>query len=324
VVTNLVLTVTRSCNLRCSYCPTAKDGWPSLAPADVDRALALFVENYGGGDVKIFGGEPLLVPDVTLAAIARAAELPGIRRVYLSTNGLGLTPALLAELARNPKLVLTISLDGKADDNRRLRRALPGIADAYDHLLALRTELLAFPRLVVTQTIAPSAAGPFDASFAHLLSLGFRGFNFLPAYYVSWRPEQLALLRTGFDAVRARIARGWDAGERLYVRNLFTWAPTPFFNTGLVVDSDRTIHSSNVGLSGALTDMRELTQLGDLDAPPTAEALALHARRTTDLLAERLPANVWQSTLAVDAELSRFCRALYPDYARHYRQRRAA
>ena len=47
----LILTVTRQCNLRCSYCPTAKDGWPSLTEADAERALELFDRRFGGGDV---------------------------------------------------------------------------------------------------------------------------------------------------------------------------------------------------------------------------------------------------------------------------------
>jgi MoaA/NifB/PqqE/SkfB family radical SAM enzyme len=324
VVNNLILTVTRQCNLRCSYCPTAKDGWPSLTPDDSRRALTLFVERFGGGDVKVFGGEPLLVPETVDAALEAARQLDGIRRIYLSTNGLGLNRELLSKLATHPKLILTISLDGRPEQNRRLRRALPGIPDAYDHLLGLQEELVRFPRLVVTQTIAPSAARDMLNNFEHLLDLGFRRFNFLPGYYIAWRAEQLAALREGFDGVCERVGSAWRRSERLYVRNLFTRARTPFFNTGLVVDADRTIHSSNVGLSGTLDDLRTQTRLGDLDAPPSPEVLEQGAIATSALLSEHLPPDVWSSTLAVDAELTRFCNKLYPEYARHYKQRRAA
>ena len=89
-VAQLILTVTRDCNLRCSYCPTAKDGWPSLTERDADTAVSLFASRYGGGDIKLFGGEPLLVPDVVRAAMEAARDDERIRRVYLSTNGLGL------------------------------------------------------------------------------------------------------------------------------------------------------------------------------------------------------------------------------------------
>ena len=201
----LILTVTRACNLRCSYCPTAKDGWPSLTAADARQAIDLFVNRYGGGDIKLFGGEPLLVPDVVRAAMDHAAGIPAVRRVYLSTNGLGLDEDWLRYLKGYPKAILTVSMDGHPTDHRRLRRALPGVADTYDRLMALRPLLLETPRLVITQTIAPATAVRAAENFDHLLSLGFRRFNLLPGYYIPWRPAQLAALRKGFADIGATI-----------------------------------------------------------------------------------------------------------------------
>lgn len=320
----LVLTVTRRCNLRCSYCPTAKDGHPSLDVESALRALELFTGRYGGGDVKLFGGEPLLVPDVVDAVLEAGERDPRVRRVYLSTNGLGLDGALLARLADLPKVIVTLSLDGRPGDNRRLRRALPGVPDAYDHVLALRDELTKAPRLVVTQTIAPATAKDAALNFQHLLELGFFRLNFLPGYYLAWRDEQLEALERSFEEMADRIAERWRSGSRLYVRNLFTWAPTPFFNTGLVVDSDGSIHPSNLGLSGALDELRSETRIGSLDDPPEPDALARAQARVNELLAARLPSEVWRSTLRVDALLTRFCRRLYPEYLAHRARRRAA
>jgi uncharacterized Fe-S cluster-containing radical SAM superfamily protein len=320
----LILTVTRACNLRCSYCPTAKDGWPSLTPSDAVQAVDLFANRYGGGDIKLFGGEPLLVPDVVRAAIDRAVAEPAIRRIYLSTNGLGLDSAWLARVRATPKLILTISMDGTPAAHRRFRKALPGIEDTYDRVLTLLPELLETPRVVITQTIPPASADQADANLGHLVDLGFRRFNLLPGYYLPWRPEQLAALRTSFDAVHDRIVARWRAGQAFYLRNLFTWAPTPFFNTGLVVDSDRTVHPSNVGLSGALDDLRADTAVGTLDDPPSVEALRTAAGRTNALLADALPERVWQSTQAVDQELTRLCERLYPEFFAWRARRRGA
>jgi hypothetical protein len=90
-----------------------------------------------------------------------------------------------------------------------------------------------------------------------------------------------------------------------------------------VVDADRSIHPSNLGLSGALEELLDQTRVGDLDDPPTPERLADAGREVNALLEAALPADVWSSTLAVDAELTRFCRGLYPAFAR-YRRRRLA
>jgi sulfatase maturation enzyme AslB (radical SAM superfamily) len=324
MASSLILTVTRECNLRCSYCPTAKSGWPSLGVADAIAAVDLFAEQYGGGDVKLFGGEPLLVPDVVRAAIAHARERPEIRRVYLSTNGLGLDESWLALLEQDDKLILTLSLDGQPEDHRKLRRALPQVPDAYDHVRAMLPAILRAPRVVVTQTIAPATAARAAENFEHLLSLGFRRFNFLPGYYLPWSDAQLAALERGFAQIAERITARWRRDERVYVRNLFTWAPTPFFNTGVVVDCDRRIHANNVGLSGALEELLDQTACGTLDEPPTLAALQAKAREVNGLLERSLAPKVWQSTLAVDAQLGRFCAGLYPELLALRKRRKAA
>ena len=52
----------------------------------------------------------------------------------------------------------------------------------------------------------------------------------------------------------------------------------------MIVDSDRTIHPSNVGLSGQLSGLRGRTQVGCLDDPPTKQELAERARDIEELL----------------------------------------
>jgi len=75
-------------------------------------------------------------------------------------------------------------------------------------------------------------------------------------------------------------------------------------------------------LSSALEELLKQTQVGTLAEPPSAEQLAQASRRTNSLLAESLPPQVWQSTQAVDAALSHFCRGLYPDWMAYRRRRR--
>ena len=324
MVSNLILTVTRRCNLRCAYCPTVKDGWPELSAEQAVRGLELYADRYGGGDIKLFGGEPLLVPNVVRAVFEAARDNPHIRWVYLSTNGLGLDLEWLEFLRAYPKGILTVSMDGLPEDHRRLRRSLPGVSDAYGHVVSLMPELRKTPRVVVTQTIAPKTAGRAEQNFRHLVELGFRRFNLLPGYYLPWREAQLEQLRAGFDGIANVIREHWAADKQLYLRNLFTYAPTPFFNTGLVIDSDATIHPSNVGLSGKLDALLGKTEVGTLDNPPSLEELQERERQVNELLKNELPERVWSSTMAVDAELTRMCEGLYPDYVAYRKRRKVA
>ena len=322
---SLILTVTRSCNLRCSYCPTVKDGWPSLSAVDVRKGMELFEQLYGGGVIKIFGGEPLLETERCKEIISLAQEKPSIRYVYLSTNGLGLTPELLSWMNQQSKLILTLSMDGLKRDHRRMRRAFAGadeVADSYDHVLSLLPELLRVPRLVITQTIAPATARNAVENFEHLLELGFQRFNFLPGYFVPWRTEQLAELHRGFSGIGQIIKKRWSAGQYLYVRNLFVRAPTPFFNQGLIVDSDGTVHPSNIGLSGSFDHLHQETTVGTLSDPPSRTQIETAAANVNALIQSTVPARIWKSTLAADAELTKLCEHLMPYFLRYKQSRK--
>ncbi len=309
---SLILTITRRCNLRCAYCPTVKEGVPDLTPDDARRAIDLFRARYDGGVIKLFGGEPLLRPDIVEAVIRHVSDVSNVS-VMLSTNGTRFDEGILDLLRANPRVILTLSMDGTPRDHDGLRRPLPGEAPSFAAIEAWLPELLRLPRFVVTQTIAPSTAARAAANFRALRGMGVWRFNLLPGYYLPWNAGQLAALDESFAAIGTEFEQAWAGGDRLYLRNLFVSAPTPFYNTGFVVDSDRTIHPSNLVLAEAVG---ERTRVGTLDDPPTPEALALAAARVPALLAEVYPPDVLASTTAVDRALTRLCDRLYPAYFR--------
>jgi len=129
------------------------------------------------------------------------------------------------------------------------------------------------------------------------------------------------LLVTGVVRAAMEAARDDPRIRRLYLRNLSTWAPPPFFNTGLVVDTDRTNHPSNIGLSGALDDTRARPVRGTRD-DPSEVALAAKSREVTPLLEAVISPRAW-STQAVDAQLSVLCRDLCSGHLANRRRRRA-
>ncbi len=320
----LVLTVTRQCDLRCAYCRTPQDNGPTLTGADCTRALEIYVRRFGGGDVKLFGGEPLLAPDATRAAIEAAQAEPAIRRIYLSTNGVALDDDWLALMAQTPKLVLTLSLDGRPEDHDRFRRLRTTGEGSYAPATALLPQLVDLPRVVITQTIAPQTAARADDNLAHLLTLGFRRFNLLPVYYRPWTADQITALRGALDRMRLHIIHRWENDRRFYLRNLYTWSPTPFFNRGFVVDADRRIHPSNAGLWGDFEGLLDESSVGDLDRPPTPEQLEEASTRLEAHLHRLVPTELQQATRAVDAELTRLCGRLYPALVQYRRRKRGA
>jgi cyclic pyranopterin phosphate synthase len=93
--TDLRVSLTDRCNLRCSYCMPA-EGLPwlpkpeLLTDTEVNRLIKIAVERLGVNEVRFTGGEPVLRPGL-LEIIATAASLRPRPLLALTTNGIGLT-----------------------------------------------------------------------------------------------------------------------------------------------------------------------------------------------------------------------------------------
>jgi cyclic pyranopterin phosphate synthase len=94
VATDLRVSLTDRCNLRCDYCMPAEglDWLPKpdlLTDDEVVRLVRIGVERLGIAEVRFTGGEPLLRRGL-LDIVARTAELRPRPEISLTTNAIGL------------------------------------------------------------------------------------------------------------------------------------------------------------------------------------------------------------------------------------------
>jgi cyclic pyranopterin phosphate synthase len=94
VATDLRVSLTDRCNLRCTYCMPAEGlAWlpkeEQLTDDEVGRLIRIGVEELGIAEVRFTGGEPLLRRGL-LGIVAAAAKLEPRPRLMLTTNGIGL------------------------------------------------------------------------------------------------------------------------------------------------------------------------------------------------------------------------------------------
>lgn len=94
VATDLRVSLTDRCNLRCAYCmpPEGLDWLPKpelLTDDEVVRLLTVGVERLGIREVRFTGGEPLLRRGLA-GIVARTAALTPRPEISLTTNGIGL------------------------------------------------------------------------------------------------------------------------------------------------------------------------------------------------------------------------------------------
>jgi cyclic pyranopterin phosphate synthase len=141
VHTNLRVSVTDRCNIRCFYCMPAenvhfKPRLELLTFEEIERFVRV-AARLGIDKVRLTGGEPLVRQGVHVL-VEKLTRLPGIREVSLTTNGILLGEQVVA-LKRAGLKRLNISLDSLDPDtffriSRRtgLERVLEGIFAARD------------------------------------------------------------------------------------------------------------------------------------------------------------------------------------------------
>ncbi len=140
--TDLRVSLTDRCNLRCTYCmPAEGPGWlphsELLSDDEVITLVRLAVERLGITDVRFTGGEPLLRPGLE-SIVAATSHLMPRPQLSLTTNGIGL--AKRAQALKDAGLDrINISLDtldhqtfGELALRNRLDDVLAGIKAAVD------------------------------------------------------------------------------------------------------------------------------------------------------------------------------------------------
>lgn len=193
----LDLILTRACPMACVYCHM--EHRPGVMSAAVWRAAVdLLLREEGPLELQLMGGEPLveyaLVREVLAYAAAAAARKRKPLGLGVTTNGLLLTAARAAELARLGARVM-LSFDGDEEVQTAQRGPRAGGERLWP---ALQRNLAAlagagepfFVNLVVT----PESAGRLSKGVAFLLGRGVRALQISYALGVFWNEERLKAL----------------------------------------------------------------------------------------------------------------------------------
>jgi MoaA/NifB/PqqE/SkfB family radical SAM enzyme len=229
----LVVRVTERCNMGCAFC--AYDRRLDRSRAGIDegelRRFGALVARWAAARgrpvlVSWLGGEPLLYPPLeALSADLRALGCD----LAITTNGLGLASPRWRAFAIDALAELTVSLDGLAAWNDRVRDHQGGhalVMDAIRAIAAAKRRRGSGPILRVNTILMRQSVADFPAFCADLAEAGIEeitfnqlGGNDRPEFHPDHRllPDQVDAFAAALPALRHRFAarglviRGGDA-----------------------------------------------------------------------------------------------------------------
>ncbi len=231
-ITYLRLSVTELCNLRCRYCMPA-DGICKKAHEEMlseeEMMLAVRVAaDLGVTKLRITGGEPLVKRNI-LSICSKAAAVPGIREVCLTTNAT-LLPGIAPQLREAGVKRLNISLDTLNAEkyayitrNGSLDDALRGIEAALNagfERIKLNTVLIGgFNDDEIPTLSALTRRWPVDVRFIELM----------PMYDGEFGPKAFIPCSAVLDALPELVEQPADGGVAQLYR-----LPDALGNVGLI------------------------------------------------------------------------------------------
>ena len=211
--TNLRVSVTDRCNLRCTYCMPEDVVFRDRAELLSFEEIAAFVRAaapLGVDKVRLTGGEPLLRKGLP-ALVRMLADVPGIRDLGLTTNGVLLADQA-ADLFAAGLRRLNVSLDSLAhvrfaEITRRdaLDRVLAGLeaAERYPELRPIKVNCVAIRGFTEAEV-------PAFAELARRKPYVVRFIEFMPLDAdQAWREDEVL---TGAE-IRALIEEHWPLVE---------------------------------------------------------------------------------------------------------------
>jgi SynChlorMet cassette radical SAM/SPASM protein ScmF len=177
-INTLYFYLTEGCNLACRHCwlapslDTTGNKYPTL-PVELFETAIREAKPLGLSGVKLTGGEPLLHPAFTqLLEIVRQEQLA----LTIETNGLLCTPEIAAEIAKNQKRFVSVSIDGVDAGTHEWVRGVPGSFKAARRAVKNLVAVGIRPQIIFT--VMRSNANHVDAMVQMAEELGAASIKF--------------------------------------------------------------------------------------------------------------------------------------------------
>jgi hypothetical protein len=271
----LLIMVTRACQLNCVYCQFDRTR-PAMTKDTLRGAIDLLMTaRHPEVKIQFFGGEPLLRLDLVFEGIAyaRTAAKKAGKTVgfIITTNTFALTDELRARLDK-VGVVWILSFDGDADtqdDQRPLRAGGTKFAPAIEQIGRIAASGAPY---LVNMTVTPEHAHDTTRNALRLLDAGVRAISFGSRMGADWTDKRAVAY---FRGVQAFLEEAKRRGLKIFVLNPVGRDEPMIISPTPNVDCDGTIYTGSVipPLEKSLPNIVPVVRLGRLSEMTDFEQL---------------------------------------------------
>lgn len=214
---HLTLHLTSRCNMRCTYCYEAEDGY-AQKDMPLETALAAIHQQESAHNIGVifFGGEPLLRKDLIADIIEQTLGTDTQAYHYkVTTNGLLLDEEFF-DFSDRTGLQIALSHDGQATSHDRYRHAAAGggtfaaLQPKLELLLARR------PYAPVLLVVNPDTASAYYNNVRWLHEQGVKYVIASLNHHAPWTDADLFVLRQQYEKLYDWIFALYRAEDRFY------------------------------------------------------------------------------------------------------------
>lgn len=242
----LIMMVTRACQLDCVYCQFDRTKPPmslETMRASIDLLMTARPKEVR---VQFFGGEPLLRQDIVLAAMEyadAAAKKAGKTVVYImTTNTMALTDELRAKFDKRG-IIWILSFDGDIETQDAQRPVRAGGTRFLPALEQIRRIAASGAPYLVNMTATPAHADSVKRNAMLLLDAGVRAISFGNRMGEDWTDERAVTYFRGLQSVFEDAHR---RDLKLFVLNSVARDEPMIVSPTPTVDCDGTVYVGSV------------------------------------------------------------------------------
>jgi len=238
-IVNATLSLTRNCNLKCSYCFSGKNktndkmsfetGQKSidfLIKECMNAKLDELPSKQRRIDVSFWGGEPLLEWEMLkkLVLYAESVKPEGLIISYGgTTNGVFLTPDKFDFLDKY-KIFFMMSIDGTADTHNEFRIMKNGTGSHEIVSRNLKAAIDKWPFFRTRMTVVPEKIHNFYNDVKYLIDLGVNHIAFSPVYENVWTEKHWETFKSESFKIVDFIAEKQKEGKNIKIEHFISYS----------------------------------------------------------------------------------------------------